>query len=378
MACESENQKDIRNMKIGILTFHCAHNYGAVLQCYALQETLRGMGHDVEVIDYRPYYLKKPYSWFDIHRFISKNPFKALHKSIKEIILLKSRYKRYTAFENFIKYNLNLSEEVCVDKISSKYDIYIMGSDQIWNPKITHGFDPVFFGNFKFIKGKKKYIAYAASMEAKFLKDQEVKYYTKALENFDAIGVRELQLAHLLQPLTDTFIETVLDPTLLADTTIWDKIVENPNIGQKYVLLYQARINSNANRIAEEIAKQINAIVIEVTIDVSTNSNKNILQCVSPEKFLGLIKNAACVVTVSFHGTAFSVIFKKDFYCIELGDGRDTRAQSLLSSINLENRLIKKLDSPIFSKIDYTEEIDSKLLQMRDKSVKFITNAING
>ena len=218
--------------KIGILTFHCAHNYGAVLQCYALQETLKKMGHDVEVIDYRPQYLLSPYAVFNINRIKSNNPLKIIKRSIRETILLGVRLKRYYTFYQFIKNKLSLSSRITKYNIPESYDVYIMGSDQIWNPKITEGFDPVYFGNFNFQKGSKKYISYAASMEANELNNQAKNTYKKFLKNFDSISVRENQLAELLQPLSEKNIETVLDPTLLADNQIWDNIAQKPDISK--------------------------------------------------------------------------------------------------------------------------------------------------
>ena len=363
-------------MKIGILTFHCAHNYGAVLQCYALQETLRQMGHEVEVIDYRPDYLVKPYKWFDIHWFISRNPINAARKFSKEIVLLLTRIKRYRAFEKFISSRLNVSDRVNFDSIPSKYDIYIMGSDQIWNPYITHGFEPAYFGKFKFSKEKRKYIAYAASMETKSLGEKAQNFYKQTLKNFDAVSVREFQLATLLQPLTDKKIETVLDPTLLADSSIWNKIAKRPKINQKYVLVYQVRgEKQNILSVANKIACQLNAVVVEVTSWFSIQFKRIKIQNAAPEEFLGLIKYASFVVTTSFHGTAFSVIFNRPFYCIRLDDGCDTRSMSLLKNIGLENRMITKDLNPVPSGIDYVEA-NKRVADLRKMSMNFLIKNI--
>ena len=364
-------------MKIGILTFHCAHNYGAVLQCYALQETLRQMGHDVEVIDYRPEYLLWPYRWFDAHRFISKNPIKALKKSFKELVLLRLRFRRYNAFNSFISNRLHISERVSADSIPNKYNIHIMGSDQIWNPKITKGFDPVYFGKFKFPKEERKYIAYAASMEAKSLRGEEQNFYKQSLKNFDAVSVRERQLAELLQPLTSKKVEAVIDPTLLADKNIWESIAKQPKIKQKYVLVYQVRSNEKTIRIAESIANQLSAIVIEIKAWMSIEYSKRKIQCASPEEFIGWIKYASCIVTTSFHGTAFSIIFNRPFYCITLGDGGDSRSLSLLTALQLDDRMVNKNDSPVFSEVNY-ERANKLLLNLKMKSLLFLTNAVNG
>lgn len=332
------------------------------------------MGHEVEVINYRPEYLLTPFRRFNIKRYKSNNPFKIVKKTLREVLVARMRIKRYSAFHNFIQTMLNLSAKVQGRDIPSTYDIYIMGSDQIWNPKITKGFDPVYFGEFLFDKGKKKYISYAASMEVNSLNEDEKSFYKKSLANFDSISVRESQLAALLQPLTDKKIEFVLDPTLLADINIWNKIAESPNINVKYVLVYQVRINDNALRIANEIAKKNGAIVINILTYFTPYLNRHKLQCESPERFLGLIKNAFCVVTTSFHGTAFSIIFNRPFYSISIGS-YDTRVMSLLRNVGLEKRLVPKDSSPNFSEIDYSD-VNINVFKLRNKSKDFLIKAI--
>ena len=163
-------------MKIGILTFHCAHNYGAVLQCYALQEVLKGMGHTVEVMDYRPSYLKAPYDIVSFRRIQSRNPIRLMKGMISEFLSLPERIIRHKGFDRFIKEQLCLS----APGIPSDCDAYVMGSDQIWNPGITQGFDGVYFGYLPFPKGHRSYIAYAASMEREALDDSEKNYFLGA------------------------------------------------------------------------------------------------------------------------------------------------------------------------------------------------------
>ena len=357
-------------MKIGILTFHCAHNYGAVLQCYALQETLKAMGHEVEVIDHRPEFLLSPYKVWNIRRGKSCNSF--LKRLVLECLTLPRRIARYKTFDLFIRTRLCLTRE---KTIPSSFDAYIIGSDQVWNPRITKGFHLPYFGYFEFQKGSKKYIAYAASMEASSLSQEAKDFYAKALDNFDAISVREKSLADLLQPLTPKKVETVLDPTLLANTGIWESIVKRPLLNGKYVLVYQVRPDKNTQRIARHIANQTGAKVIEITAWVNWRYKENIYQCCSPIEFLGWIKHASCVVTTSFHGTAFSIIFKRPFYCLKLGKG-DTRAVSLLQELGLENRMIEKTLSPDFQAIDY-QQPTMNLADLQKKSYQYLVSALN-
>ena len=114
-------------MKIGILTFHCAHNYGAVLQCYALQEYITSLGHKVEIIDYQPKYLLKPYSIYKFNKIICKNPIQFIKNIIWEIIQFYYRRKRHSNFDSFIKNRLNLSQKIRQQNIPNHYDIYIIG-----------------------------------------------------------------------------------------------------------------------------------------------------------------------------------------------------------------------------------------------------------
>ena len=354
-------------MKIGILTFHSAPNYGAMLQCYALQEVLKSMGHDVEVIDYRLDYRLRPYRLPNAQRF---NPLPIKKRSALNILTFRDRKIRNKEFESFLRTYLVLSDKVDRNFIPNNYDVYIMGSDQIWNPKITQGFDPVFFGSFWFHKENKKYISYAASMERTELSDAEKEFCSKALNNFDAISVRERVLAALLLSITSKKIKVVLDPTLLLDKQVWGQIAKLPKIKEKYVLVYQVRNGVNTMQIAKKVAKQINAIVIQVA-GGSPYLNRRKLQHESPTRFLGLMQHAACVVTTSFHGTAFSVIFNRPFYYVESTDGHDSRAKSLLSDLGLTERIIQVNDSPTFTRIDY-DMVNDKLTELRIQSLKFL------
>lgn len=362
-------------MKIGILTFHCAHNYGAVLQCYALQEYLKEVGHDVEVIDYRPHYLLEPYNIFKKTRVISKNPIRMAKNIVWEIILLYYRYKRHSSFNSFIKNKLKLSQRVEKDKIPETYEAYIIGSDQVWNTSITQGFDKIHFAYFPFPKKEKKYLSYAASMGETYLSPEKEEYMKIALNNFDYLSVRENDMVDLLQPLVKSPITQVLDPTLLINASIWEKLIHNPNIKNKYVLVYQVRVNEQTLKIAQQIANQIGGIVIEAVAYINRNCRKNNYQTASPQDFLSLIKHAACVVTTSFHGTAFSVIFNRPFYTIYLNDGRDSRSCSLLEAVELKNRIITLHEVPTFEPINF-EQANNKLEDLRKQSRAFLNSSL--
>lgn len=360
-------------MKIGILTFHCAHNYGAVLQCYATQEFLKSKGHDVEVINYRPKYLLRPYHLFD-KKYITRGGLKRILKNIvQEIIIFPTRYKRWRVFQRFINNKLSLSKPFSgLSSVPDTYDAYIVGSDQIWNSNITCGFDDVYFCNFLFSKENRKYIAYAASMESKTLSDEDRTFYEEQLRNFDFISVREKNLQELLSPLTDNSIQHVLDPTLMVPSNVWSKFIGEATEKERYVLVYQTMPDENTSRIAKELACQLNVGVVEVGAVVSFY-NRGDYNDVSPEEFVCLIKNAECVVTTSFHGTAFSIILNRPFYT--LVQGWNTRSSSLLVKLGLQDRMISPASTPLFAEINYSD-VNTKLDILRKESQDFLSLAL--
>ncbi|MBP3303102.1 MAG: polysaccharide pyruvyl transferase family protein [Opitutales bacterium] len=348
-------------MKIGILTFHCAHNYGAVLQAYGLQEYLKSCGHEVEIIDYRPTYLTNAYEAFplpDLRKISLLRKCKRLAYWCAtlpwRLRAFPVRVRRRRGFEKFIGEKLNLSLERFKEGgrvPAEKYDVIFFGSDQIWSPNHTHGADSVFFGDFLSPAGTRK-IAYAASAGAASETLGENEFVVNALKNFDAISVRESNLAASLQPHTDLKIETVLDPTLLADKSVWEKLADPPKTQKKYVLVYQVSYNPEADRIAKELAAQIGAEVISVWAGYSLRGN--MLKTETPEQFVGWFKNAACVVSTSFHGTAFGLIFEKPLYYVGRGSAAENRPKQILGALGLMNRYIAGTDpAPKFETIDY-------------------------
>lgn len=358
-------------MKIGILTFHDAHNYGAMLQCYALQQYLIEQNYITEVIDYRPDFYKQQYAMRKLSRCLCKNPINAIKNIYYGYFLFNLRCK---SFNTFHRNYIITSKMVCNQDIPEDYDVYIVGSDQIWNPVLTNGFQDVFFCIFKHPKGNKRYISYAPSMETIQLSDSQKNYLRNALSRFDAISVREKTLISLLQPLVNTRIRHVCDPTLLADPHIWTPMIHERLIKKPYVVLYQIRECKEARILAENIAKQINGVVVELTSGIDRTKPTK-YQTSSPFDFVNYMAYADYIVTTSFHGTAFSLIFNRPFYTFALGDNFDSRSSDLLEELSLEERLINTSDIVEISPIDYNK-VNDRLNQYRDKSREFLKTAL--
>ncbi len=358
-------------MKVGILTFSCAYNYGAILQCYALQEFLKETNYDVDVLNYRPSYLETRKPKLSLSLFFSS--------PIRFFYYLFRVYPRfldsYSKFQYFCESNLLLTEKLIdgsqLSKKSELYDYILIGSDQVWNEKFN-GNDKNWYGEFVREDSKTKLISYAASAGDANLSEEKKEYLEKVLNSFFAISAREIVLKKQLQELLKKEISFVLDPTLMTNPDVWKKWYA-PIRKDRYILVYQARENNNCYRIAEHISKELNAKVIGIDNCSNTIKRYGASCSFGPSDFVSLIKNSLCVITTSFHGTAFSIITNVPFYTLALNDGADERCASLLGSLNLLERLIDKDSTPDFKLIDYSS-INYKLNKLRNNSQSYLKN----
>ena len=379
-------------MKIGVLTFHCAHSYGAVLQAFGLQEYLKSGGNDVEIIDYRPEYMTCGYGAFPLPylRGISlKEKVKRLADwGVRLPFRIKdapARIARRRGFEAFISGRLALSRErffrrdtVARHVADAHCDALVFGSDQIWSPAHTNGGDAVFLGDFPVPAGTRK-IAYAASAGAASATLGENPKFVDALKNFDAISVREANLAESLQPKTDKEISVTVDPTLLVDRAVWEQLADAPAPRKRpYVLVYQVSYRAEADRVAQELATQLGADVVSIW---SGGVHAGTEKTETPEQFVGWFRDAACVVTTSFHGTAFGLIFEKPLYYVGCGAAGENRPRQILGALGLTERIVPATaPTPAFSAIDWekvTRETGG-LDALRARSREFLARALGG
>lgn len=352
-------------MKVGILTFHCAYNFGAVLQCYALSEYLKKQGHSVSIINYCPNYLETQSPHMTFRTFVNRHPRHSLTNYIRY-----SSY--YWAYKRFIARSFQLTERVeTLDQyrsVVSNFDVVIIGSDQVWNTKYN-GDDPIWYG--EGIGQNQLLVAYAVSAGDPHFTSDELVSLQAALARFSSISVREECLADVIRPLTPQAVTTVLDPSLMAPPETWDKFAPSK---ERYIVIYQARVNDNVFRMAESLSAQTGYPII--TLDYYGNSIRSgYHKVLSPAQFVSVIKSAYCVITTSFHGTAFSAILNTPFYTLRLRDGADARSESLLRLLNAEGRMVDP-DYEIESvEMDFNE-INIRLSALRTQSQKFLINSL--
>ena len=375
-------------MKIGIITFHCAHNYGAVLQAYALQEQLKELGHNVEIINYRPKSITEDYEKTIYFYRPYKNVLRKLLSYTKMILFsmirnlvqphkIKLRKQCRQKFYNFINTKLNLSEISYRKPFEEQldYDCYIIGSDQVWNIDLTNGIDPIYWGNFKVGKGA-KIMTYAASMSNYNLSNDKKRTIKLLLNNFSAIGVRELELKNYLDEEFNVLSDVVVDPTLLVDENVLNKIASEPKIGERYVLIYSLGLYEYEYRIAKAIADQLEIVIVTIWGDLKIVNFGDRCLPVSPEDFIGWFQKADFVVTASFHGTAFSILNRKPFYAVKRGGDKDSRLSTLLDSLGIGDRLVDKDCNVVVQQIAY-QTVHSKLNIIRKQSLYYLIKNLN-
>ena len=361
-------------MKIGILTFHRTINYGAVLQCYALQELLRRRGHQVEVIDYRIRIVERERRFLSFSTLRTRKSVLIMIKYIiKCILIYRKKKKAINAIDSYLERRILLSKRVnSIKDIPSYYDCIIFGSDQIWNPNLCDGFDSVFWGQFP--KGKTKFIAYAASIgEVDVIEDDQWVKINELIRSFDMISVREKELEIALKSKFCIPVQCCLDPTLMIDSGCFDSIAVRPK-ETNYVFLYNVQKDSYSYIFAKRLAEKLNCKVIRGQARPEKRNKKDIgcqlVECISPEEFLGYIKYSQYVVGNSFHAIALSLVFRKNFYSLECP--RPSRVKSLLKQVGLlERHLSSQVENISIVGIDYSE-FDSRIKNLRKDSMLFI------
>ena len=317
-------------MKIGIVTYHKSHNYGALLQAIALKEVLQKNGHTVYFVDYFPSYHKLMYS---------TNPFtrinqKGIRGVIRDILKYPYRRKRYINFMSFIN---DYIQPYC-KPLDEGYDLVIYGSDQIWRLQRDKGdFNPVYFGDGR-IRAHVR-ASYAASMGDACLSDCQKKRIKLLASHLDYVSVREHSLKLLLEEVGVGNVYQTLDPTLLLQEEEWDRIISPLAQNRKYILFYDLMRDSFDRQAIYTFAKEKKLDVIEIRGNAMQKDTDLIRTAADPVQFISLIKGAEFVFTSSFHGLAFSIIYKKQFYAsFKKNAGR---ADSLLNMLHLKNRLLE-------------------------------------
>lgn len=356
--------------RVGIVTFHRAENFGAVMQSYALQTVIERLGHEAVIIDYRNKTIERNYHILNPAILLSrKNIIASISQYLYRFKNLKQRYLKKKYYRHFRQQYLHSIPS----KELSDIECLITGSDQVWNMHITGGYDSFYFLDHASLTGKRK-ISYAASADkniSHLLKKHENRL-RKALSDYKSLSVREDFLKDELAPYTDKMIAVALDPTFLLDKQSYLKIADK--VKEKgYVLLYQMTKSEESERLAKQIAAERNLHVVEVFGGYGERRGSRVLSP-SPTYLLGLFANAQAVVTTSFHGVAFSLIFQKDLWVIDAGN--NLRQRNILEKAGIPERIIKSTkEAGTNNSIDYNN-VNKKLGELINDSTRFLSEAL--
>lgn len=356
--------------KIGIMTFHNAENYGAVLQAYALKQCLEKEkpSDAVCIVDYRNPLIALSYKYFKPYTFFQSKGATRMLSVLLQLYYFPERVRVKECFRAFREEYLKPAEESL-----HSYDWMVYGSDQIWNPTLTGG-DSTYMG--KGFAGRK--ISYGASDGGELQVDEGI---IKLLEGFDAISCRETSLTRRLgQYISHKPLATVCDPVFLLSKEEWLAFAKKPR-EREYVLIYKIAESKTLDKEAERFAQQLGKRVIQIVYVRSVRTilcfAQKFVSAISPNEFVGYFAWADFVFTTSFHGTAFSIILEKDFYTLQFGH-RSQRITDLLEELDLSARFIKAV--PGFKAredhgVQY-EKVVPKLAAYREKSIDFLRRSL--
>ena len=361
--------------RVGIITFHRVYNYGAVIQAYSLQKCIEVYGYKTEIIDFSRE-IQRDYT--DV--ISKKNGIKRFVKSLMLLPLLAERKTRKKRFDDFINCDLKISKESyhseeVLKQISSSYDAYVCGSDQIWNPLKRSDFSQAYMLDF----AEKNKISYAPSIGT--AGENELSKYKELLKDFKAISCREEGGAYILQRMTKKNVPVVLDPTLLVEKKeilALTRVVHS----EPYLFYYSLDGYENRSRnmdilniLAEKFGLKLKIITPEWPYHKKVG--EDIIDA-GPKEFLTLIRNAALICTNSFHGTALAIKLEKPFFVLEDIRIKDERKRSLLNQLDLQNRIISTVNEANALdnySLDYVP-ILKKLHLLKNVSEDFLVNAL--
>ncbi len=369
-------------MKVAILTWFHYHNYGTALQVCALSQKIKEMGHEVDIVNYRPqgqivafptegmlkYYIDK------ITNRLKEHGWNTYYGKERE-----------TLFDDFYAENLSFTDE-CVTfsdfrELNKCYDAFVCGSDQIWAPS---RFNPRYY--LDFVENTDKMIAYAPSVGLSTIDDIDIaSEMSKLASRFKWISTREKSGSKLLEKLIGDKVETVVDPTLLLRENDWDKFMplEDSSFEKKYLLAYFLRGNEKYWKKVRGIAQLLE---LELKIIPVFTKDMDRMGCiktpVGPKEFLNLVKNASFVCTDSFHGTAFAINFKRQFLTFERfrkgeNNNQNSRIYNILELCELQNRLFSKeyTNAKVREQINYVD-VEKRIEVEREHSLRYLMSAL--
>lgn len=361
--------------KIGLITWFTYHNYGTLLQCKAMLSIIEKLGYSVELINYkpRPNYKTIKYSLF--RKGINYTKRKIVKKSTKSLFLEQKKMDEY--IEKYPK-TTEVNTEPQLNALNDEFDAFVCGSDQIWLPS---AFDENYF--LSFVQDNNKKISYAPSLGTTTISNKIIKNKMKMLISpFGFLSVREQQGAEVIKELTNREAKVVLDPTLLLDHADWQKEMVGIN-ESNYIAAYFLGKNKEYIEICNKIAKRFNKKIVFIPNKPEDLLNPNAAtNDIGPKEFLSIIDGADLILTDSYHGTIFSINFKKDFIAFKRfkdnNFSQNSRIINILTKLELMDHLYEdNIEIALKNSLntDYSI-VHDKLNLLKKDSIDFLSGAL--
>ena len=377
--------------RIGIVTlYHKNYNYGGQLQAFAMQKVFSMYGNSAKIVAFESnssVYMLQRLKDLGLKRSIvnikNKLCFKFLMQDKEFRSAIHKKPKRFDSFIDDIPHT-EVYNEATIDKCNQEFDLFVCGSDQIWNPG---WWNDILFLSFT----KKPKFSYAASIARTDLTEKECNYIKNNINDYLAVSVREKQAKDLLEKRVGKTIYLTLDPTLLVEKKVWEEMVKAPLVKEKYVLFYMVGDSKGLKKKVYAQCKKMRYKVYSIGFSKNTylasdvRYSDYIIKDAGPREWLGWIANAEYIFTDSFHGSVFSIIFGKQFWCFERDNPYDllnenSRIYNFLSISGLEDRLLEyNTDIQLYknsNRINF-EVVENNLIEYRVNSIEFIQKCLN-
>lgn len=361
-------------MKTFTVTIHNSTNYGAWLQTYALQNAIQSLGAENIVMDYT-------YEKSDIKQSFSSPKQFLVYVCYRAVALirLKKIKKRKQSFMRFAEKHICMSEPYhSMDELRKnppQADVYITGSDQVWNFLQREPFLESRFLDFG--SDSVKRMSYAASISDLNYSNEQKDWVREKLSLFDAISLRESSASEYLSTILGKETSTVLDPVFLLEKSEWEKLAVQRITDRPYILCYQVQSCPGISDTVSELKRRTGYTTISILPSAITWIKTDIsLFDVSPEEFVGLFLNASIIVSASFHGTAFGLISGKPTYALTRSSG-SSRIEDLMSFFGVREFCVKPGNELVSHESYDASAVEERIKTERDRSIDFLRDCLD-
>lgn len=354
-------------------------NYGSALQSWALSQCIDRIGEEFgiqsKLVDYCPKVLEDSDCLNPVKKMWDKD--QEARRQIE--MMMPAIRENYQKFEDFYTHRFRRTKRKYTDDNfndvvkDEAIEGFVCGSDTIFCINEFKGFVEGYYANFDCMRGKS--VSYAASFGDPTFTEQDYLTLNERLQNFKALGIRENNMLPYVREHVKVRAERTIDPTLLAEASLYDSIIAEPQMQEKYILLYSRRYNKAMEQYAEQMAKRMGVQLVEISIRATNAEKGHIMRYdAGVEEFLSLVKHAECVITNSFHGVIFAVQLRTPFYCFSREQG-DTKIGEVLDLFGLRERIMIDGTEKMSPEIDYVL-VHQRIAEARKPAAEYLRYAL--